>query len=200
MHLISRTKNKFDFNPFSGLSDDEIDHTIVPIFSLSEIQSLITQKVPVIIEFQGKKGRGKTTHLTWLHNQLKIPIIKLNPNSTFEEINLINSNIILLDGIYNLSFYDRIRLFKADITIIYTTHFTRRWEAFIAGKRIISFCFKGINLERLEKIVLKRMTLAKTNDGTKIIKIPDQYLFNLIKIHSDNYRKIISILYKNFNE
>ena len=109
-------RNKFDFNPFSGVLEADIAEALVPKFDLSKIRSKIENSESLAIEFVGRKGRGKTTHLTCLQQSLPAyPIFYLNSNSKLTEIIHHPSKIVFIDSIHHLNLMERVKLFKTKI-------------------------------------------------------------------------------------
>lgn len=191
-------EQKFKYNPFSGVFDEEIEEIIVPRFDMEEILSNVDFTESRHIEFLGKKGRGKTTHLAYLH-QLKsyFPIFYLDKNSSLLEIITHPSKIVLVDGIHQLNFYDRVKLFRIKKTVIYTTHYSRIIECFFAKKKKVTYRFKGINAEELYRIINKRFVFAlKTTTNEEAVSIEEVEL--LIKKFQDNYRGIINYMYEQY--
>ena len=192
-------KENYNFNPFAGVLDHEIDHTIVPKFSVAEIVSDIENNPSIAIEFLGKQGRGKTTHLVWLQQQLpQYPIFLLekNPNST-EVIEHV-SDVVFVDSIHHFSFAERIQLFKAKRVVIYTTHSTRKLTCALSQKQLKVIRFKGIDTNILRKIIENRLLLAQKDSQLHRVHFSESELQKLVKTYGDNYRGIINKLYEKY--
>ncbi len=189
---------RYKYNPFSGVLEDDIEKILVPKFNLENIVSKINNSDSLNIEFLGKQGRGKTTHLIYLQKQMtEYPIFVLNSNSTISDIIKHRASIVFIDSIHHLNIFDRVRLFKIKEKVIYTTHWPRKLECFLAGKSNCSIKFKGINKEVLLEILNKRLQLASyENKEQKIITTNEIKL--LIKKFGDNYRGIINYLYEQY--
>ena len=188
----------FDFNPFGGLDDMEIQKVIVPKFDLDSIVDLITQKDQIIIELVGKKGRGKTLHLKYLNLLLdNSTIFYLDSKSKLEDIPSGKSEIVLIDSIHHFNLFDRIKFFKANKKIVLTTHLSRRLEYRLVGKPYKLFKFKGIDAEVLQKIINNRIKIA-SNDLNNSTKISSRKVEELIKIYKDDFRGILNHLYDEF--
>ena len=187
----------YNFNPFSGVFDSDIEKTLVPIFNYKKIQKLIVGKEPIAIEFLGKQGRGKTSHLIYLHQRLsEFPIFMLNSGDNANDIFKHKSEVVFVDSIHHLSFLERVRLFKSKQVVVYTTHYSRKIDCSIAKKKIKSIRFKGITIEFLKEIITKRLYLA-SNNKTKN-DFSDNELRELINKFGDNYRGIINYLYEKY--
>ncbi|TYB72655.1 hypothetical protein ES676_10805 [Bizionia saleffrena] len=193
-------KTNLTYNPFSGLLAEDINAVLVPRFNMEALISKIKQPEELLtIEFLGKQGRGKTTHLRSVHQQLKeFPIVFLNAKSSASEVLNHTKEILFIDSIHHLKIKERLQLFKQKKTIVYTTHYTRKWECLIAKKKIYSFQFNGIEPETLQLILNKRLLLA-TPEGLEcenLFSVKDSTV--LIKKFKDNYRAIINHLYETY--
>ena len=84
---IAISQATFNFNPFGGLNDQEILKVIVPKFNFETLIELLDSKEQLIVEFVGKKGRGKTLHLRCLQLLLnKYPAFYLDKGAQLQEI------------------------------------------------------------------------------------------------------------------
>lgn len=183
-------------NPFSGVLDEEIQHIIVPTVDLNEIKTLIESDQNIIIEFQGKKGRGKSTHLRYLSYYYNwIPSFELNTDSSAQEILATKSDVIFLDSIHHLSFKERKRIFTEKRIVVYTTHRPRILSWRNINKKRIVYYFKGITSQKLEHIIQKRLVFNnKSDSGNFSYREKD-----LINKFGDNYRAILTQLYLDYN-
>lgn len=192
-------KKDFYYNPFSGVFHEDIQKAILPNFNIDTIVSKIESSNALSIEFIGKQGRGKTSHLLYLQQVLdKYPIFLLDDASKFTEIMEHESEIVFVDSIHHLNFKKRIQLFKHKKTVIYTTHWSRKFESMIAKKNHYSLSFKGINSETLTAILNRRLTLATKSELTNNDLFSIQDSSDLIKKFGDNYRGIMNHLYEKY--
>ena len=205
MYDVSRLKqqtlknlnNKYNYNPFAGVLDDDIAAIIVPIFNCKDLIHQIQSDQSLAIEFLGKKGRGKTTHLRYLQKILyQYPIYLLDKNSSFLDVIKDQSPIVFIDSIHHLNFLERVRLFRSKKVIIYTTHWSRKLEAFVTKKKIISIKFKGINEAILTRIIHKRLHIAAKNNINYKEDVSKKEMKRLIKKNGDNYSNIINYLFE----
>lgn len=199
MQLLITKGLQFHYNPFSGVTDDDISNILIP---KQEVVDLIDQFQPhsqLIIELVGKKGRGKTTHLRYLHQQLssKYPLFLLNSNSLFENIIEHPSQIVLVDSIHYLSIFQRQKLYKNKRLVIFTTHHTKKWECKLAGRKIESIHFRGLDEFLLEKIIIRRLKMAMLEDKPEPV-LNRPVLLQLLKKYRDDYRAIMNFLYDEF--
>ncbi|MEM6685533.1 MAG: hypothetical protein AAF617_07020 [Bacteroidota bacterium] len=192
-------KSNYHFNPFAGVLDVEVKHTIVPRFSIAEIVTEIETKQSIAIEFLGKHGRGKTTHLIWLQQQLpQYPIFQLGKTANYTEVLQHVSEVVFVDGIHHLSFKERVQLFKTKRVVVYTTHFTRKLACLFAQKKQKVIRFKGIDTHTLQQIITNRLALAQTDFREPTAHFSESELQKLINRYGDNYRGIINNLYENY--
>ncbi len=190
--------NQYKYNPFSGVLEDDIEKILVPKFNLKNIISKINNPDSLNIEFLGKQGRGKTTHLVYLQKQMtKYPIFLLNSNSTISDIIKHKASIVFIDSIHHLNIFERVRLFRVKEKVIYTTHWPRKLDCFLAGKSNYSIKFKGISKEILLEILNKRLQLASYKKKEQEI-VSNNDIQLLIKKFGDNYRGIINYLYEQY--
>lgn len=200
MQLLQNTDISFNFNPFCGLSDEELEQVIVPKIDLPKLAKLVSNGQPKIVEFVGKKGRGKTSHLKLLQQHLSdYPLFLLNEQSDFSKIYNHPSKIVFIDSIHHFNMWQRRRLFQMDKTIVLTTHWSRFFEIKMAGKAYFKFDFKGIDKAILTTILENRMRIASTERET-IFKIKNAEVASLIKKYGDDYRGILNHLYDEFQK
>jgi len=192
-------KENYNFNPFAGVLDHEINHTIVPKFTVAEIVADIDNNESIAIEFLGKQGRGKTTHLIWLQQQLQqYPIFQLEKTTQLSEVIKHTSNVVFIDGIHHFNFADRIKLFKAKRVVIYTTHSTRKLACALSKKQLKTIRFKGIDTKILRQIIENRLLFAQKNPQLQCVHFSESELEKLVKTYGDNYRGIINKLYEKY--
>lgn len=198
MENIEHKIPTLNFNPFGGLNDREILEVIVPKYDFDVLINLLDTEEQIILELVGKKGRGKTLYLRCLYLLLgKYPIFYLDSNSSLKKLLESDAELILVDSIHHLNFFDRIKLFKKKKKIILTTHIRRSLEYRIAGKFFQSRSFKGINRVELKNIIENRITNAGGNSmaepGITMEKIDD-----LIRLYGDDFRAIMSHLFDEY--
>jgi hypothetical protein len=185
-------------NPFSGIFDNELVALIVPKYNIEYIKSILkANHNNVAIELLGKEGRGKTMHLKYYQQELKdYPLFELSiENKSIQQMINNPAEHILIDSIHHLSFWDRIKIFKAKKTIIYTTHQTRYLTCKIVKKPLKKLVFENIDNKTLQEIINKRLIFFENKQF-----LNSQEINLLIKKHGDNYRFIINNLYTKYNE
>jgi len=197
IHNIYTLKDKFKFNPFSGVFEEDLEFVIVPRFDIDKMILKIKDPHPIAIEFLGKHGRGKTTHLKFLHQQIsEYPIYFLNNSSSVKELLDDESKVVFVDGIHHLNLKDRIQLFRAKQTIIYTTHWSRIITGVLGQKNISTINFNGINTQMLMPIINKRLKLAAHENLDEFEEFTEEQAALLIEKFGDDYRGIINYLFK----
>ncbi|WP_299682935.1 hypothetical protein [uncultured Dokdonia sp.] len=193
-------KEKFEFNPFAGVLEEDLEQIIVPVFDIDAISNQIECTDSLAIEFIGKQGRGKTTHLRYLQKQLNSYPIFLLTKTTANLSNILehDADVVFVDSIHHLSVFERLQLFKAKRVVIYTTHWSRKYTCVLINKKYYSIPFKGITVAVLRSIIDKRLRLASNNS----IHIDDVFVNNdlqlLIKKFGDSYRGILNYLYEQY--
>ena len=113
----------FRFNPFGGITSEELNEIIVPKSFIPKIKNLIESPTPMVLELVGKKGRGKTTHLIFLQQLFpQFPIVHFTKNNNTLTDNLFREKIIFLDSIHHLPFQKRIKIYRHfDNCLLYTS-------------------------------------------------------------------------------
>lgn len=196
--IFSHQKLKFNYNPFGGLRQEEIKDTIIPHFDLEEVRTMITSKELLLIQFLGKKGRGKTTHLIHLHQFFpSAPLLLLDRNPDLSILDDLPNDLLFIDSIHHIPLIRRIKLFKKTNTIIFSTHVSRSLEARIAAKKIMMIHFKGITPERLTKILRQRIQKS-LKVSNSLFDIDQEIVQQLIKRFGDDYRGILNYLFDEF--
>ena len=193
-------KEKFEFNPFAGVLEEDLEQILVPVFDIDAISNQIKCTDSLAIEFIGKQGRGKTTHLRYLQKQLNSYPIFLLTKTTANLSNILEhgADVVFVDSIHHLSVFERLQLFKTKRVVIYTTHWSRKYTCILTSKKHYSIPFKGITVAALRSVIDKRLRLASNHT----IHINDVFVDNdlqlLIGKFGDNYRGILNYLYEQY--
>jgi len=198
--IIQNNSLIFTHNPFGGLTAEEIEAALVPRINIQKITAQILDEQPKVIELVGKKGRGKTTHLKYLHSLFpEYHLHLLTEKSSFQIQDLPFSRVIFIDSIHHLNFYKRLAFFKRFNTIVLTTHLSRQLEYRLVRKLGIKYNFNGIEFSTLKSIILNRIAIA-SNSSVEEIKLNDDAIQKLLSIYKDDYRAIINYLYDQFQQ
>lgn len=192
--------SRFRHNPFSSILKEELRQTLVPRFDVHKLISKINATNPLAVAFLGKQGRGKTTHLLYLHQHLsQYPLYMLRSKSDTTNLMQDESKVIFIDSIHHVGVLDRIRLFKSKRMLVFTTHWSRKLECIIAQKQLHTIKFKGIDQGILKDIINRREALASKNMvNVETSLVSDAEINSLIKKYGDNYRGILNHLYERF--
>lgn len=191
-------KKNFLFNPFSGVLHEDIPKVILPNIDIESILFKIQNSDHLAIEFIGKQGRGKTSHLRYLQHILpEYPLFLLNKTSSVSEVMESTSEVVFVDSIHHLSFSNRIQLFKQKKVVIYTTHWRRNIECLLTKTDYYSLRFKGIQPKQLQHILNERLKLASKTEPSDIL-FSEKDAKVLINKFGDNYRGIINHLYEKY--
>jgi len=187
------------YNPFSYLNDQELFYISEDRIHLEKLAPKIKDSNSCFIEFHGKKGRGKSTHLQLLH-------YRFLPGATFYKLKKkhqqtikTTSDILIIDSFQLLSFKNRLELLKNQKKLLITCHYS---HSFLSSKKEfnkkINFSKLNLTIELLEKIVTSRIELAHIDNNKPVLRIKTTYLKQLLKKHKNHFREIQSDLYQQF--
>lgn len=183
-------------NPFAGLDDQDIEAVLLPKPFSKEIYEDLCSPQKLMIELCGRKGRGKTTHLRFLHNRFPgSPLIYLNKNNG-KSIDLkAKGGPIFIDSIHHLSFKQRQRMYRETEKVIFTTHISRKAEALMAGVALKSYRFSGLTDINLKEIILRRIEYTNPEYTETDIILNQPFIDRLLRVYNDDYRGILNFLY-----
>ncbi len=193
-------KRNYPHNPFCGISTHEVQQIVVPKKEIVNVIPKLKDREEFIIQLLGKKGRGKTLHLNYIHQNIpESSIVYLEKGADLSRYKLNTQNVLCIDSIHHLSMLQRLQLYKSYPKLIFTSHRNRSWELKFLGKSVHTVPFKGINEKVLSEIICKRLDNAQYKNLTiyEKIEIRNQSQ-NLIKKFGDDYRSIINYLYDHY--
>jgi len=196
--LVLNKDIEYFHNPFGGISDEELLEVIIPKYDLEKSIELLSRPEPIILQFVGKKGRGKTTHLRALHQMLIDADIYLLDNHSSHFIKNKPEQLTFIDNTHLLSWKKRLQIWKnINTSFVITTHRSRNLEFYFCKRVYKTYYFEGITPEKLETIIKKRVTqfscLAYTD-----IKVNEVILQQLIVKFGDDIRGILNFLYDQY--
>lgn len=195
--LIISKDIEYHYNPFGGITNDEILKILEPKHSIEEWIKLIENNQPIILQFIGKKGRGKTTHLSALHQQFQQSDIYYL-DRIHKKIKHTQNKVVFIDSIHRISLFKRLYLWrKKNISYVITTHWNRSLELKIMGRIHKKYYFKGITTEILKNIIINRICISSNASPENII-INEDILQQLIYKYKDDFRSILNFLYDQF--
>ena len=197
--MHSRTQPPFahlnlKFNPFGELTRKE--RATTAIVELDQLPALHS-KNRVAIQFMGKHGRGKSTHLIALHKQFKdspYTQIHIGDKPTFNK-----NPIQFIDSIEILPTSRRKKLYRTTNILALTTHHDLSKELSGAGFEVISKTIFVDNEQALKKIIDSRIEFARRDLGL----LPDvgtQAIRQLITRFNDDIRAMEDHLYDVFQQ
>lgn len=185
----------FRFNPFGGLTDAEVRRSIVPRACCTEICDWIESGKPGIRELAGPKGRGKTTHLVYLHELFPENPLFLLREKFRPAIGAVPAgSLVFIDSIHHLPLAVRLRLYRR-YRIILTTHHRRAWEYLLAGAAFQSFPIRGLDEAYLTQIIQHRIQLALAPQILAEFTLESAYIRSLLRKYGDDVRGIMNHLY-----
>ncbi|WP_438426542.1 hypothetical protein [Aquimarina macrocephali] len=195
--LITNKDIEYYHNPFGGITNDEILMVLEPKHSIQEWIELLQNEKPIIIQFVGKKGRGKTTHLSALHQQFNSSDIYYL-DRIHKNVRDFQTKIVFIDSIHRIPLFKRLSLWKQKKTsYVITGHRNKNIEFSATGRIYKTYYFKGIILEELKSIIVNRICIS-SNAFPEDIIINEDILQQLIHKFKDDFRGILNFLYDQF--
>jgi len=194
--VLTFNKNNYNFNPFAGEETKAILQLINPIITYKEVLAYIDKTPNAAIELCGEKGLGKTTHLHYLHQKIEGSLLADLDDTSLEDVLNSKTKIILVDSINLFDFYTVFKLFRTNKTIIYTTHKSREFTAFITGKKLKTINFKPITAQILQTIITNRLLLAQKSKEKVVDLVSTKSCDALIQEYGTNHRTLINKLYE----
>ncbi|WP_298541737.1 hypothetical protein [uncultured Aquimarina sp.] len=197
-NLILNRNVEYFHNPFGGISDEELIEVIDPKYSFEELTETLNQNKPIIVQFVGKKGRGKTIHLRALYqlaSNSKIYILDRNNHRNITNPDNLN---IFIDSVHHIPLRKRLQLWRqTNTSYVITTHFPRNLEFFFCKRKYKTFYFNEITSEKLEVIIKKRVSKFSYLKYEDVV-VDQDILNQLIKKFDDNIRATLNFLYDQF--
>ncbi|MBQ4803292.1 hypothetical protein J8L88_10570 [Aquimarina sp. MMG015] len=196
--LVLNKNIQYTHNPFGGIDDEELLDIIDPKHSFEELIKILNQDHPIIIQFLGKKGRGKTTHLRALHQLISNSEIHFLDRNSYKKITNPDNRNLLIDSVHHIPLRKRLQLWKSSNTsYVVTTHIPRNIEFLFCKRKYKTIHFKGLSLIKLESILKKRIAQYSSIEQNKVI-IDTTALKMLLKHYGDNIRGLLNFLYDCF--
>lgn len=196
--LVLNKNIQYFHNPFGGIDDEELLEIITPQYDVEEWVQLLNKPEPIIIQFVGKKGRGKTTHLRALYQILTDADIYLLECNTKNPIKNKPKRSTFIDNSHLLSWNKRLQLWSnANTSYVITTHYSRSLEFYFCKRAFKTYYFKGITPEKLKIIIKKRVSQFSYLAYTEV-KVNEIILQQLIVTFGDDIRGILNFLYDQY--
>lgn len=193
------TNLNLKYNPFSYLNDRELFLVTIERIDLENLKAEMDTKSSFFIEFYGKKGRGKSTHLQVLY-------YKYFKDAVFYKLHKANKytivptpKVLIIDSFQLLSLKNRIQLLNTQKKLIVSAHYSHSFLRATTGlKKKISFSALHLDVATLERIIILKLRLARLDAGIALPKLKYAYLEQLIIKYNNNLRGIQLELYHQF--
>ncbi|SEL22000.1 hypothetical protein SAMN04487910_2058 [Aquimarina amphilecti] len=196
--LVLNKNIQYSHNPFGGIDDEELLDIIDPKHSFEKLIQTLNQDSPIIIQFVGRKGRGKTTHLRALHQLIPEAEMHFLNRSTYKWIVDNTNKYTFIDSVHHISWRKRLQLWRNySLSYVITTHIPRDLEFLFCKRKYKTFYFNGITPEKLEIIIKKRISQFSYIKYQDIL-LNQTILNQLIQKFGDNIRAILNFLYDRF--
>jgi len=196
--LVLNKDIEYFHNPFGGISDEELLEVIIPKYDLEKSIELLSRPEPIILQFVGKKGRGKTTHLRALYQLISNSKIYFLDHKGYRKITNPNNLNIFIDSVHHIPWRKRLQLWRqSNTSYVITTHSYRNIEFFLCNRTYKTIHFRGLSLTKLESIIKKRISQYSTIEQNQII-INTNTLKILSTQYGDNIRGLLNFLYDRF--
>lgn len=194
------TKLNLKYNPFSYLNEEELMEVTEDRVNLESIAEKIRSSNSCFVEFCGKKGRGKSTHLQALYH-------RYFPDAVFHRLKKNQKThvttcegILFIDSFQLLSLKNRVELLKNQRKLIIGAHTSHDFINFKQRefKKKVSFSNIDVDIEFITRMITQRMELARLNPKDPIPKLATSYIQELYKQYQDNLRGLQEALYDFF--
>ncbi len=194
------TNLNLKYNPFSYLNEEELLQVTEDRIDLESIAQKIQSSDSCLVQFYGKKGRGKSTHLQALHQMYFPDSVFYKLKRKYKPYIAKSDKILIIDSFQLLSLKNRIELLKSQQKIVIAAHtsheilnFKRR-----AYNEKISFSKVPLDLAFISNMIDSRIELAKLNTEKPRPKLRTSYVEKLYHQYQDNLRGIQEALYEFF--
>ncbi len=183
------------FNPFR-----ELTHQEKSSLSVVKIENFVKRLASscFALQFLGKKGRGKTTHLLALQKYFPdAPYIYYPENGPKPKIG--KFPLLFLDETQRFKPKERMRIWQRKTTFVVGTHKDHSEEFAKAGLEYESIILEGLSEAKLANIIKLRLEHARRSKGN-IPYLDESAIKKLIERFDDNIRSIEDYLYEVFQD
>lgn len=195
--MIYKTQPALRYNPFGGLTDEQLPGIVQPRPFMPEVRAAIQAGKRRAVQFIGRKGRGKTTHLRLLAGEFPEGSLHLLPRYSSAEYLLADpSELLFVDSIGHLSFAEQRALFRKEAVIVFTTHVSRWVACRSVGMPLQSHRFRGLTAEEMTSIIRAR-TQGAMIDPDEQWEVDEAAVSALVRKFRDDYRGLLNHLYQN---
>ncbi len=148
------------------------------------------------LQYLGKPGRGKSTHLMALHQFFpNMPYLHFAENEKIPRIP--NAPVLFLDEAQRLPPRLRRQIFSRNASFVIGTHEDHSIELARAGVEYVSIHLNGLSRERLAQIIERRIEWARRGPGP-LPNISALEITQLIEKYDDDLSTILASLYEEF--
>jgi len=148
------------------------------------------------LQFMGESGRGKTTHMLALRQYFpQAPYFHFAEGAAIPEIP--ETPLLFLDETQRLPRSLRKRIFSRQASFVIGTHLDHSRELKKAGKECTAVFLKGITVDKLDRIIRRRIEWARRSPGpVPVVTRPE--IERLIRDYKDDLIAIFNRLYDQF--
>lgn len=183
-------------NPFERLEPDELIEVAIPQFPLEPLIEQI-QAGGVAVQFIGRSGHGKSTHLALLHQHFPdAPYLKFNARQSHPSIP--NAPVLFLDETQRLPFFRRDRIWRRAQSLVIGTHWPHQFSLRRAGFRPITHHVRGLDADAVQQMAMRRIERARLDDGRESVGISAEFAHQLTRQYRGNVEAIVDALYDHF--
>ncbi len=181
------------WNPFGEASMEDIAR-----LAIVQVEQYVDRlrRPGFALQFMGAPGRGKTTHMLALREYFpQAPYFHFAEGAAIPEIP--EAPLLFLDETQRLPRALRKRVFSRQASFVIGTHLNHSRELKKAGKECTVIQLKGISVERLDRIIRRRIEWARRCPGpVPAVSLPE--VERLIRTYHDDLSGIFSALYEKF--
>ena len=179
-------------NPFGSQSWEERGAQAVPRIPLAPLVDQL-KRPGQTIQFLGRPGSGKSTHLAVLHRYFPdAPYLFVRDR---KPIDLPSEPIMFIDESQRIPLTQRWQMWRSPATFVLTTHWHHGPEFLLAGRAFTSNRLGGLSPSHLVKMVNKRFEAVRMSPSDPIPRLSAQTAQRYISLHKENIRAIFNELY-----
>lgn len=181
------------FNPFGELN--RIQRARVAVVDLEDLPQLLLTP-GTALQFVADHGRGKSTHLIALHEQLpQCPYTQIHHG---DRPKFSQQDIQFVDSIENLSRFARSRLYKRSRSIALTSHCDLSDELTKAGYLVVTRHITQQCPERIANLLNRRILFARRNPDLRVPLLTSETINRLMQECGTDIREMENRLYETF--
>lgn len=181
-------------NPFSALDAAENGALLVPQTDLDRIIERL-QSPGYAIQFLGRRGRGKSTHLNALYRHFAgVPFSYLGKGEPYGGIP--TAPVVFIDEAQRIPWLKRHNVWSRNASFVIGSHWHHGVELRRAGLAVETVILGGrISAESLQKMSQNRILASVREVGQPVPQLSDATAHSLTRRYRNNIRKMFDILY-----